>query len=61
MSNLREGIIQQQREDICDFCGDFQETRPYGPGGKDICFDCAQKPEMKAKVEAEMSKRLEGL
>lgn len=45
MSNAREGIIQAERENICDFCGDFQETRPYGPDGKDICFPCSQKPE----------------
>ena len=24
----------------CYLCNDVKETRPYGPGGKEICFDC---------------------
>lgn len=28
---------------LCELCGAFEELRPYGPGGKSVCFTCAQK------------------
>jgi hypothetical protein len=27
----------------CELCGVVSELRPYGPGGKWICFDCGMK------------------
>ena len=27
----------------CELCGAVEETRPYGPGGKQICHPCGQK------------------
>ena len=24
----------------CELCGKVEETRPYGPNGEHICFDC---------------------
>lgn len=27
----------------CEFCGAFEECRPYGPKGEQICFACSQK------------------
>lgn len=29
----------------CQVCGAVEETRPYGPGGCQVCFDCGQKDE----------------
>lgn len=38
-------IIEVEPDDICELCGAFEETRPYGPGGKRICYDCGMKDE----------------
>ena len=29
----------------CEFCGKYEELRPYGPNNESICFDCAMKDE----------------
>lgn len=42
-------IIEEQEPATCEMCGKIEELRPYGPGGKNVCFDCA----MKDPVEAE--------
>ncbi len=36
----------------CAYCGANEETRPYGPRGERICFDCAMKPDNKSTTEA---------
>lgn len=42
----------------CEVCGAVEETRPYGPGGKQICFTCGEKdPET---TQAQMGHRLFG-
>ena len=28
----------------CCFCGTTKDIRPYGPGGKDMCFKCMKDP-----------------
>jgi hypothetical protein len=33
----------------CEMCGQQDELRPYGPGGKNVCFACAMKDEEEAK------------
>lgn len=33
----------------CELCGVIEELRPYGPGGKNVCFDCMMKDEKTAK------------
>ena len=35
---------------ICELCGKTEELRPYGPGGKNVCFECAMKNEDEAKL-----------
>ena len=30
----------------CELCGAVEETRPYGPDGKQICFACGMKDEL---------------
>lgn len=44
----------------CELCGAFGELRPYGPGGKRICYDCGMKPENKQKVERHINEILDG-
>jgi hypothetical protein len=33
---------------VCEECGAIEELRPYGKGGKKVCFDCAMKNEKEA-------------
>lgn len=53
-------VIEAEKDRRCTFCGAKEECRPYGPGGKDICFSCAMKPENKAEVERRFDDLLEG-
>lgn len=32
----------------CQLCGKEDDLRPYGPGGKWVCFDCGMKDEEEA-------------
>jgi len=36
-------IICPEPKNICELCGAFEETRPYGANGEYICFECGQK------------------
>lgn len=41
-------IIKAEPEMICHECGKINETRPYGKGGAEICYDCGEKiPEIR--------------
>lgn len=40
------GIIQEESPQRCEMCGVIEETRPYGPNGEEICFDCGMKDEV---------------
>ncbi len=33
-------IIEDEPEGVCELCGKKAETRPYGSGGREICFPC---------------------
>lgn len=35
------GFIAREADTVCEMCGKIDECRPYGPEGKEICFDCA--------------------
>ena len=39
------GFIAQESPQRCELCGIIEETRPYGPNGEEICFDCGMKDE----------------
>lgn len=43
------GIIQEEAPQACQMCGVIAETRPYGPNGEEICFDCGMKDEETTK------------
>lgn len=47
MSGL--GIIAQEEDQECELCGAFEECRPYGPNGEQVCFDCGMKDEETTK------------
>lgn len=51
-------VIEEEPEDRCHACGNVAETRPYGPGGSRICFDCGMKDE--AGTERRMNALLFG-
>lgn len=53
-------IICDEPDKTCEFCSKVKDTRPYGPGGKQICFDCGMSPGMRATVEKNLSNMLEG-
>lgn len=42
-------FIEPEPPDVCTGCGKKAELRPYGPGGKRVCFDCGMKDEPAAK------------
>lgn len=56
MSGL--GIISVEEDSRCELCGLIEETRPYGPNGERVCFDCAMKDEKAA--ERQMRKYIFG-
>ena len=36
-------VIAKETDMKCELCGSIEETRPYGPRGERICYDCGQK------------------
>lgn len=51
-------VIEAEPDFLCFMCGKVAETRPYGPNGEEICFECGQKD--KATTERMMDKVLFG-
>jgi len=52
-------IIEEEPEQVCLLCGRIAETRPHGPNGEEICYECGQKnPE---QTERQMRIRLFGM
>lgn len=44
----------------CFYCGTEESTRPYGPGGADICFPCMKAdPEREAEALRNLGVQLE--
>lgn len=41
--------IAEEPPGKCELCGNIEETRPYGPGGIQVCFSCAMVDEEEAK------------
>lgn len=38
-----KGFIADEPDQRCDLCKQVGETRPYGPNGENVCFDCGSK------------------
>ena len=51
-------IIEAEPDMECEQCGKIAETRPYGPDGIRICYECGQKNEPLTSMNA--SRFLEG-
>lgn len=49
MNHKQIVIIDGTKHAACELCGKVAELRPYGPGGKSVCFACAMKDEPEAK------------
>jgi hypothetical protein len=43
------GIIMSRPDMKCELCGAIEETRPYGPRGEEVCFNCGMKDEATTK------------
>ena len=50
--------ICEEPERPCELCGKTAETRPYGPRGERICFECGMKDQDTTKRQ--MDRRLFG-
>lgn len=44
-----KGFIARTQNRQCELCGKVAETRPYGPKGEEVCFECGMKDEEAAK------------
>lgn len=42
-------VIAEQPPGRCALCEAVEETRPYGPNGEEVCFDCGMKDEAAAQ------------
>lgn len=51
-------VICVEEDSICELCGAQEETRPYGPRGERICYDCGMKD--KQATERQMARVLFG-
>lgn len=40
---VRAKVVAPEPDGKCELCGAADETRPYGPDGKEICPDCGVK------------------
>lgn len=44
------GFIAPEAPEKCELCGKIEETRPYGPNGEKVCFECGMKDEKTAEL-----------
>lgn len=44
-----KGFIATESPRRCQLCGVTAETRPYGPEGEHVCFECGMKDEDAAR------------
>ena len=42
-------VREAEPDGQCQLCGEIAETRPYGPNGQEICFECGMKDEATTK------------
>lgn len=46
---IGDHVIIENEYDVCELCGKEEDTRPYGPNGERVCFDCGMKDEPAAR------------
>ncbi len=44
-------LIEEEKPQQCDICGEIAELRPYGPNGEKVCFQCGMEHEETAKAQ----------
>jgi hypothetical protein len=44
-STKGSNVIMVRENKKCELCGKVDETRPYGPNGEEICYNCGMKNE----------------
>ncbi len=44
-------VICSEGKHTCEFCKKVGDTRPYGPKGETVCFECAMKDEDAAEEQ----------
>jgi hypothetical protein len=44
-------VVEEQKPEQCEYCGEVAELRPYGKNGANICFKCMMKNENEAKKQ----------
>ena len=47
-------VICGEPDFICFLCGKVAETRPYGPNGEEVCFECGMKDERSTQIQMNM-------
>ncbi len=47
-------IIAEEPEMIFHLCGKISETRPYGPNGEEICYECGEKDKLCTWIQMNM-------
>lgn len=47
-------VIEGEPDFICFMCGKVAETRPYGPNGEELCFECAMKDEKETSIQLDI-------
>lgn len=50
-------VFCSEGQKVCEFCKKVADTRPYGPKGETVCFECAMKD---SKAAEEQFKKLYG-
>lgn len=48
------GFIAEEAPQRCELCGVIKETRPYGPNGEEVCFECGMKDEGTTKKRMQL-------
>ena len=46
---MERGKIAIRPSRKCELCGKIAETRPYGPRGEEVCFECGMRDEEASK------------
>lgn len=54
--------ISEEPPGRCALCNAVEETRPYGPGGAEVCFACGMKDEAETarQFEARLQRAASG-
>ena len=54
-------VIEAEDDSRCELCGKISETRPYGPNGERICWECGNKsPEARKARDKKFAELLNG-